>query len=97
MRKSIHQHRRGTTAEWKEFDVVLKDGELAIEECVNGMRVLKLGDGIHKYSELPSFTDNIIVKNLFIEHDNKFFKLSINANNQLNITDVSSTLPDSLA
>lgn len=54
-------HRRGTTGEWQQADilaaqvpdVLLKDGEFAIEECEDGSRRVKIGDGHTKFYALP--------------------------------------------
>ena len=62
-------HRRGTTGEWQQADVlaeqllatdpsatpamILKNGELAIEEHDNGARFVKIGDGYSKFEDLP--------------------------------------------
>lgn len=48
------QHLRGTTADWQAHDIVIPDGELALERTPNGRMVIKIGDGSCKYSELPS-------------------------------------------
>jgi hypothetical protein len=42
----------GTAADWAANDLVIGDGELAIER--NGSVVLKLGDGVKRFSELES-------------------------------------------
>ena len=54
-------HRRGTTGEWYKADlladqlpeVLLKDGEFAIEELADGSRHVKIGDGHSKFCDLP--------------------------------------------
>lgn len=49
----IVQHRRATTQRWEEEDIVPLVGEIVIElDEINGLHKLKIGDGIHKYSEL---------------------------------------------
>ena len=53
MAKYIVQHRRGTTQEWKNSDVVLRDGEIGIEKSTDGYTRLKIGDGVSKYTQLP--------------------------------------------
>lgn len=83
MQESIVKHRRGTTAEWQQFDLVIKDGEIVIEECDDGSRILKIGDGIHKYSELPSFTDKIVVTDLIINKGTNKFKIIVNDNGNI--------------
>lgn len=52
MAYNIVKHRRGTTQEWIEIDLILEAGELAIEECGNGICRCKIGDGVHKFSYL---------------------------------------------
>ena len=61
-------HRRGTTGEWRKADlmseqlpdVLLKDGEFAIEERADGSRWVKIGDGKTKFSKLPYIDDRAI-------------------------------------
>lgn len=57
MSYNIVQHRRGTTQEWLEIDLIPYDGELVIEECDDGLRKCKIGDGQSRFSELPYITD----------------------------------------
>jgi hypothetical protein len=54
MAKFIVQHRRGSAAQWASKDTMIpKEGELVIEfDEVNSLHKLKIGDGIHAYSEL---------------------------------------------
>lgn len=54
MAKLIVQHRRGTTSQWAENGhIVPKVGELVIEfDEESSLHKLKIGDGIHTYSEL---------------------------------------------
>lgn len=59
MSQNIYKHRRGTTQEWLDIDLVPEDGELVIEECVDGSRRCKIGDGISKFSLLP-YTDDAV-------------------------------------
>ena len=54
---SILQHRRGTTQEWQELDLIPKDGELVIEECLDGTRKCKIGNGKTRFSKLPYIAD----------------------------------------
>lgn len=57
----IIQHRRGETGEWRKADslanqlpdVILKDGEFAIEELADGSRRIRIGDGSSKFFDLP--------------------------------------------
>ena len=54
MAKYIVQMRRGTAAQWAEKDTVIpKEGEIVIEiDEVNSLHKLKIGDGMHTYTEL---------------------------------------------
>ena len=49
----IQKHRRGTTEQWQASDIILEDGEIAIEDCGGGRRGLLIGDGVRSYAELP--------------------------------------------
>lgn len=57
MAYSILKHRRGTTQEWLDIDLVPEEGELVIEECQDGLCRCKIGDGINKFSKLPYIDD----------------------------------------
>ena len=60
MIKLITQHRRGTSDEWLQMShIVVADGELVIEECPNGERKLKVGDGKRSFAQLPYVTTGI--------------------------------------
>ena len=54
MAKYIVQHRRGTAAQWASKDTIIPmEGELVIEiDEESSLHKLKIGDGIHTYSEL---------------------------------------------
>ena len=54
MAKYIVQHRRGTSAQWASKDTIIPmEGELVIEiDEESSLHKLKIGDGIHTYSEL---------------------------------------------
>ena len=54
MAKYIVQHRRGSAEQWAEQNTIIpKEGEIVIEiDEVNSLHKLKIGDGIHTYSEL---------------------------------------------
>ena len=43
----------GTTLEWAANDLVIGDGEVAVERIVSGEVQMKVGDGVRKYSALP--------------------------------------------
>ena len=54
---SILQHRRGTTEEWQNLDLVPYAGELVIEECFDGTCKSKIGNGKTPFSKLPYIAD----------------------------------------
>lgn len=54
------KHLRGTTAEWKANNIVVPDGELAIERTTSGGTHLKIGNGIDRFTDLPSVTGSTI-------------------------------------
>ena len=89
MRQTLVKHRRGTTAEWQQYDLIIKDGEIVIEECLDGSHILKIGDGKHKYSELPSFTQKIIVKDLILTSaSGKNFRVIVDDQGKLNSQEI---------
>lgn len=57
MAKYITQLRRGTALEWATIgaDIIPLEGELVLEidKSGNNLHRLKIGDGVHLYSELP--------------------------------------------
>ena len=55
MIKSI-RHLRGSSADWISNDIIVPDGELAIERQPHGLLKIKVGDGITRYSMLSSIT-----------------------------------------
>lgn len=59
MAYNILKHRRGTTKEWREVNLVPENGELVIEECSDGVRKCKIGDGITKFLDLPYIDDKV--------------------------------------
>ena len=62
MAYNIVKHRRGTTNDWATLDLVPKEGELVIEELINGNRRCKIGDGATPFSKLPYIDDEISAK-----------------------------------
>jgi hypothetical protein len=50
---NIIKHRRGTTQEWLDLNLTPESGEIVIEECVNGLRKCKIGDGTTSFDQLP--------------------------------------------
>ena len=69
MAYNIVKHRRGTTKEWFELDLVPESGELVIEECLSGERKCKIGDGIRRFSQL-SYIDDAVQTRLLAEINN---------------------------
>ena len=53
------QLRRDTTQNWYETNPVLADGEVGIEQLDDGNVKIKIGNGEHRYAELPYFADTI--------------------------------------
>ena len=53
MNKSI-RHLRASSEEWRAYDIVLPDGEIAIESTPGGSVRLKVGNGRDKFSTLPA-------------------------------------------
>ena len=45
--------RRGTTADWLADDEILASGEPGVEILVDGTHILRIGDGVRPFSELP--------------------------------------------
>lgn len=50
---AIIKHRRGTTQEWLETGIIPEEGELVVEECPDGLRKCKIGDGRSSFLTLP--------------------------------------------
>ena len=55
--KFITKHRRGTTDEWANSQVIPAAGEIVLEECSDGQVRLKVGDGSSLFSDLDYITD----------------------------------------
>ena len=60
MRKSI-RHLRATTEEWITHNIIIPDGEIAIERDPCGIDRIKIGNGVDYYSDLP-YLDGISVR-----------------------------------
>jgi len=52
--KSRIQHKRDTDINWQSQNPKLLNGEIVIVDADDGGIFQKIGDGIHKYSELPA-------------------------------------------
>jgi hypothetical protein len=89
-------HRRGTTGEWQQADlvaeqipeVILKDGEFAIEEREDGSRYVKIGDGHSKFSALPYIDERVetLLANKLAETSEAFDKKLTNVISNQNAT-----------
>ena len=62
MSYNIVKHRRGTTKEWQEVNLVPENGELVIEECINGTRKCKIGNGVLRFTDLPYIDEDVYKK-----------------------------------
>lgn len=72
----ITKHRRGTTDEWQDSSVVPAEGEIVIEECDNGDRKFKIGDGRRLFTELPYTDEELTAKlNVAIARVNELIAL----------------------
>ena len=74
---NIVKHRRGTTQEWLEVDLIPHDGELVIEECKDGTRKCKIGDGINSFSKLPYLTDDVMASIAELSHEVELLDQSV--------------------
>lgn len=45
--------KKGTTAEWTESHRVLDDGEAGLELTADGHRIIRVGDGVTEFMDLP--------------------------------------------
>ena len=79
MAYNILKHRRGTTQEWLDTEIVPEEGELIVEECLNGSYKCKIGDGRNKFSEL-SYVDEE-TRTALLE---KFYVLESTLNKKIN-------------
>lgn len=54
--KFIVKHRRGTLEQWRASEIIPEMSELVVElDEVNGINKFKLGDGVHKFTDLSYF------------------------------------------
>lgn len=88
----IVKHRRGTTEEWKVYNLVPEAGELVVEECSNGFCRCKIGDGAHAFSELR-YIDDYTIEELdkhIAESTNSFVNrlLELEKNYKAQLTDI---------
>lgn len=69
------RHLRATTAEWKEANPVIPDGELALERTPAGSTVIKIGNGVDVYSDLPSIFGRAVKQedsNVFLKNGERY-------------------------
>lgn len=59
MAYSIVKHRRGTSDAWLTLNLVPAEGELVIEECPDGIRKCKIGDGKTNFKDLPYVAEDV--------------------------------------
>lgn len=73
----IVKHRRGTTKEWLESNIMPEAGELVIEDCDNGTRRAKFGTGYQLFAELPYIDDALWeeIAQTKVDIDNKITKI----------------------
>lgn len=89
MAYNIVKHRRGTTREWLEVDLVPEDGELVIEECSDGTRKCKIGNGRTSFTKLPYVGEDaqnkllLEVTELKQEFDNKLIDANADVSDRL--------------
>nr|DAP61485.1 MAG TPA: hyaluronidase [Caudoviricetes sp.] len=57
MATSTIKPKKGTTAQWKASERVLEKNEWGVEETAEGTLILRIGDGEHKFLELPKVMD----------------------------------------
>lgn len=57
MATSTIKPKKGTTAQWEASERVLEKNEWGVEETAEGTLILRIGDGEHKFLELPKVMD----------------------------------------
>ena len=65
------QHLRADRAVWAQHDIIPEDGELALLRTDDGATLIKVGDGVHRFSELPTVTGEALrgdTGNLLLRH-----------------------------
>jgi hypothetical protein len=81
----IVKHRRGTTKEWRENNIIPEAGELVIEELDDGTRRAKFGTGFQHFSDLPYIDDKLWeeLENTKTTLDNKIAKVDNQLSDEL--------------
>ena len=59
--------KKGTTAEWQASGRVLEVNEWGVEETVTGHYILRIGDGINKFPDLPAVVDTENLSGIYSE------------------------------
>jgi len=57
MATSTIKPKKGTTAQWEASERILEVNEWGVEETAAGTLILRIGDGEHKFMELPKVMD----------------------------------------
>lgn len=57
MATSTIKPKKGTTAQWEASERILEVNEWGVEETSEGTLILRIGDGEHKFMELPKVMD----------------------------------------
>lgn len=57
MATSTIKPKKGTTAQWEASERILEVNEWGVEETEEGTLILRIGDGEHKFMELPKVMD----------------------------------------
>ena len=57
MATSTIKPKKGTTAQWEASERILEVNEWGVEETAEGTLILRIGDGEHKFMELPKVMD----------------------------------------
>ena len=55
-KRAIFQFRRGTTTQWEAANPILLEGEIGLELTTDNLYVMKVGDGIRNWENLPRLT-----------------------------------------
>ena len=64
----ITQHRRGSTDEWNEVNIVPKNGEIVLEECSDGITRIKIGNGSSTFTDLQ-YVDQKLADEILSAHN----------------------------
>lgn len=56
--------KKGTTQQWTDSERILEENEWGVEVTTSGNYILRIGDGEHKFMELPAVVDTDDLKTL---------------------------------